>query len=140
MELLDLIDDVLLNVCEYLDVFELVAVAGTCRRLAALAASVASRRYRCLDYERFMHEHSDFRVPRCGSDFATTMRFIGPHVQRMYFDGNCVARILHFVRSCCGSRLQFARIDRMLVCLVQIILPHVCEETSKFKFVRSSRY
>lgn len=92
---MDLIDDVLLTVCERLDVFELCSLAATCRRLSALAAREASRRYRCLDYEHFMHGHGDFRKPRCRSDFATTMRFIGPHVQRLYFDGNvCEAEAL----------------------------------------------
>lgn len=89
MELIELLDDVLLNILERLELFELCAVGVSCRRLADLANSVAHRRYKCLDYEQFMHAHGNFQTTRCETDFRAALRFIGPHVQRMRFDGKC---------------------------------------------------
>lgn len=87
MQLYDLPDYNLLDILERLQLFELCAVSFTCRRLKELAIAVAKRRYRCVDYERFMFEHQNFRKARCNTSFREALRFMGPHVERIRFDG-----------------------------------------------------
>lgn len=97
MELTDLPSFSLLDVLEHLPLFELCAISNTCRRLRELAVSVAKRRYRYIDYERFMYEHQNFRKARCNITFREALRFVGPHVERLRFDGNGKRAFLHLV-------------------------------------------